>query len=396
MVKLTTMTNDSKLNILMCCHLPLKATLGGAKVYLEAALTYRYFGHNVDLVGIDEIVGSDSPYLNEHWRVLNFPQKLSEYLKQNAHRYDVVEYESIYLPFSLKESVNCLMVARSVLLDLHMLHINIPRFSGLKSFVGYFLRSWSRKMKLKQKINQSLKSMAYADFVNVPNPSDKEILIKHGIEANKIIVQPYGLFKSKFNHFKNIKSTSLENKKIKKIAFVGTFDNRKGAVEFPKIIKEILKSHPSSKFILLGVLGMFPSEESIYRYIGDEYRERVEIHGHYSPEELPELLKDCSFGIFPSYLESFGFGVLEMMAMGLPVVGYNSPGINMLLLKELTVEAGNINELLKIFSKLIKDDEFANICVEKTQSKVLKFIYENQINFSLQNYLYKMRETKIE
>lgn len=377
---------EKKLNILMCCHLPLRPTLGGAKVYIEAAQTYRQLGHNVTLIGIDEIVGSNYPIMDENWRVQHFPELLSEYLKQNAHSYDVVEYESIYLPLSLKNELKCLLVARSVLLDLHMKEIKFPRFKSLRSLVGYFFKSRQRKIKLNAKIEQSLVSIRHADFVNVPNPSDKAILEKFGIPSDKIVVQPYGLSNARLEQFNNFKIKHPLKKERIIIAFVGTFDNRKGAVEFPVIMKKLVKLYPDVQFKLLGVLGMFPDEESIYKYLGDDLRRNVLIRGKYSPEELPELLNDCSFGIFPSYLESFGFGVLEMMAMGLPVVGYDSPGINMLLLKELTATPGKTEEVVRHFSNLMSNEIFRNECVRRTQEKVSEFIYENQKNNSLIQY----------
>jgi glycosyltransferase involved in cell wall biosynthesis len=340
---------DNKLNILMCCYLPLKPTLGGAKGYLEVAQNYRNLGHNVELVGIEEIVGLDQPYMDEGWRVLYFPQKLKEYLLKHGNRFDVVEYESIYLPFSMKKELKCILAVRCSLLDVHLQNIVIPRFFGPRALVGFLLKSLHRKIKLNKKIKQSLISMSYADFVNVQNPTDQKALIKYGIDSKKIIVQPLGLFQEKINQFDYIRSLKENNSKKKIIAFIGTFDNRKGAIEFPKIIKKILDSHPNVEFKLLGVVGMFPSEESIYHYIGNEFRQRLHIRGRFSQEELPELLNDCTYGIFPSYLESFGYGVLEMMAMGLPVVGYNSPGIDMLLLKELTVSPGNVDELVAVF-----------------------------------------------
>lgn len=376
----------------MCCHLPLLPTLGGAKVYLEATIVYRNLGHNVDLIGIDDIVGKEEPFLDESWRIANYPIKLHQYILECSSKYDVIEFESIYLPFHKLKDLKTILVARSVLLDLHMKEITIPRFSGIKSLAGFIFKGLQRKIKLNKKIEQSLITMQFADFINVPNPSDKEILIKYGISAEKIIVHPYGIFESRFKEFQEAKIKRPEKLKRKVIAFVGTFDNRKGAVEFPEIIKKILINFPDVDFKLLGVLGMFSTEASIQQYIGEEFKERVFIQGKYAPDELPDLLADCSFGIFPSYLESFGFGVLEMMAMGLPVVGYDSPGINMLLLQELMVHAGDVDSLIANFSNLITNDVYARECSTKCVLVANSFIYEKQENFSITSYLNKIQE----
>jgi glycosyltransferase involved in cell wall biosynthesis len=383
--------NDKyKLKFLLCCHLPLRLTLGGAKVYLEAAEVYRKLGHHVVLVGIDELVGIDSPYMDENWRVKYFPEILKSYILEYGGSYDVIEYESIYLPFNLKESVKAILVARSVLLDLHLREIKIPRFRGLKAIAGYLLKGMSRNRNLNKKINQSLLTIAYADFVNVPNQSDKDVLLRNKIEDEKIIVQPYGIFLERQKQFAQIREAMIIPLTIKKIAFVGTFDNRKGAVEFPEIINIILNQFPDVAFKFLGVLGMFPSEESIKKHIGGEFLDRVQVIGNYNPEQLPELLKDCSFGIFPSYLESFGYGVLEMMAMGLPVVGYNSPGVSSLLLSDLMLSAGDKNGIIKKLTELVANEKLTREYSQKSILKASEFIYENQENQSIKSYLMKL------
>lgn len=392
MLTLEIMETSRKLNILMCCYLPLNPSLGGAKGYIEVAQNYRSLGHSVNLVGIDEIVGSDQPYMDEQWRIDNYPAKLKAFLIKNANNYDIIEYESLYLPFSMKDHIKCILAIRCSLLDIYFREIRIPRFRGPRPFFGSILKFWFRKNRLNKKIQQSLISMQHADYINVQNPADQLILVKNGVDPSKIILQPLGLFQDRYNELKQSKTHTINPGSKIIIAFVGTFDARKGAVEFPQIIKTLLELHPEVEFKLLGVLGMFSTIESIYQYIGHQFRSRVHIHGKFSPKDLPILLSDCSYGIFPSYVESFGYGVLEMMAAGLPVVGYNSPGINALLLKELTVEPGNIYDLVKTFNKLINDRNFTESCKIKCDETVLRFIYEKQENIAIKTYQKRLLE----
>jgi len=372
-----------KLNILMCCHLPLKSTLGGAKVYIEAAEFYRRLGHNVNLIGIDDMIGTDDPYMDELWRIEHFPEILKRYILTNHDHYDVIEYESLYLPYCLKKEVTCILVARSVLLDLHFKEITIPRFPGLRAIAGLLIKGRSRIKRLRKKIDQSLATITHADFINVPNPDDKKILMKNGIPEEKIIVQPYGIFNDRYEQF--LKHNKLEPKK-QKIAFIGTFDNRKGAVEFPEIIFTLSKKHPDIEFKFLGVVGMFPNAEQILEYLGGASASRVQIIEKYDPEQLPSLLADCTYGIFPSYLESFGFGVLEMMAMDLPVAAYDCPGVNMMVPAELLSMSGDFRGLILTLDHLISDQRFRKNMIEAGRETVKKFIYENQENVAIQKY----------
>lgn len=380
---------STPVRILMCSQFPLDASLGGPKGYIEVAESYRYRGHYVDLVGINEIAGDDKPFKDELWRIKNFPLFLKNYILQNAHKYDVIEYEAIYLPFNLKNQVSAILVARSVLLEAHLKKIPIPIFPGLKAYIAHITKSWVRNYQLNKRIQQSLEGMKFATIVNVSNPSDKEILIENGIDPNKIIIQPYGLTLARQEAFKSARKEHTDENIY--IAFVGSFDKRKGAVEFPHIIRSITKKFPQVKFKLFGVLGMFPTAQSIYNYLGEDLKSKVLIQERYQPKDLPNLLSDCTLGIFPSHLESFGFGVLEMMAMGIPVVGYNSPGLSMLIPKELLVERGNAKLLIERISDLINNPEKIKTLKMKCLDQTDNFIYETQENHSIKAYL-ELRE----
>lgn len=369
-----------KLKILMCCHFIVKSDLGGPKGYIEVADTYRRLGHEVTIVGVKEIVGRDD---KAAWEMENFSEHLKNYILAHHNQYDVIEYEALYLPYDLKNEVKSILVARSVLLELHFLNIKLPPLRTLRSIAGHWLKKYKRFSELRNKIKTFLLAMKYADVVNVSNPEDQKILIAHGIPAEKIVMQPYGIYEKRFREFQIEKKSSSSPV----IAFVGSFDRRKGAVEFPYIIRKVAKEFPDVKFRLMGVLGLFSTGEKIRKYLGKSLQPHVEVVERFRPEALPELLSDCKLGIFPSHLESFGFGVLEMMSAELPVIGYDAPGTNMLLPSELLVGIGDKKAMTERIITLLKDqkkrDEYAKICLERAST----YIYEKQENHSIERYL---------
>ncbi|MBY0516460.1 MAG: glycosyltransferase family 4 protein [Bacteriovoracaceae bacterium] len=371
-----------KLRILMCCQFPIKADLGGPKGYIEIAETYRQRGHEVTLVGINQIVGDETIEYHEAWRLRHFAPYLKDYILANHHNYDVIEYEAVYLPYNLKDQVKSILVARSVLLELHFKKIKLPVLKTLRAYVSHVVKFKKRSQQLNQRINTFLTAMKYSDVVNVSNPDDKEILIQYGVDPNKIVMQPYGISLERFNEFQIDKN---ENSNIT-IAFVGSFDRRKGAVEFPAIVKELSKSYPQIKFKLLGVLGLFRSVESIYKYFGNDLSDNVEVIARYNPKDLPRLLSECHLGIFPSHLESFGFGVLEMMAASLPVVGYSAPGTSMLLPKDLLVARGDYKAMIKKIKILLENNDERLRLSLACNRLAREYIYENQENASLEKY----------
>jgi glycosyltransferase involved in cell wall biosynthesis len=75
----------------------------------------------------------------------------------------------------------------------------------------------------------------------------------------------------------------------------------------------------------------------------------------FAAEALPELLAPCSVGIFPSYVEGFGYGVLEMLAASLPVIAYDVPGPPMMLPPEYLVGRGDVAGLSARVVALLRD-----------------------------------------
>ena len=119
-------------------------------------------------------------------------------------------------------------------------------------------------------------------------------------------------------------------------------------------MESICEAVPGTRFRLLGtardeatVLAMFPRR----------FRNIIEVVPRYAPEELPNLLAPCSVGVFPSYIEGFGLGVLEMLAASIPVIAYNSPGPPMMLPGEYLVPRGGVEALSKGVVGLLKDRE---------------------------------------
>ena len=80
---------------------------------------------------------------------------------------------------------------------------------------------------------------------------------------------------------------------------------------------------PSARFLFLGT-GL--SAEKVLQDLNFPACDWIEIIPQYDSEQLPKLLSGATVGAFPSYIEGFGFAVLEKLASGLPTVAYDVPG----------------------------------------------------------------------
>ncbi len=320
--------------ILFCTPAPLTKSLGAAKVVVELAEEMQTLGWECDLVSIKDMAAESG---------LSLSESLRRHLQEHAGEYDVVDYDHSYLPFPRREfTKQTLFVARSVLMAHHFDVISIPGSRRLRSRAKRMLcGAWERRAS-RARTQQAHKTVQASDLVNVCNEDDKAELMRCGVHGDKITVIPFGIGRGRRPLFDAI-SSEVPSKPV--VAFVGTFDYRKGAREFSDIVQGIVASVPEVSFRLLGTAGMFQTKAEVLAHFPPRLQQKIEVVPRYKPEELPSLLAACSVGVFPSHIEGMPFGVLEMLAASLPVVAYNSPGPPMMLPPDYLVTRGDVRAL---------------------------------------------------
>lgn len=320
--------------ILFCCPTPLTATLGASKVYLDAAEGFRRAGWESVVVGPEEVAGGPPG------DVFTQPTRLRDYLRRHATEFDVVEFDHHHFPFSRDDVPGGpLLVARSILLAHAVASIRIPPRPGLRPRVGWLMNRWWDRRRVRRVVEQANLTLAAADLVNVCNEIERDMLVRHGHSVDKICVFPYGLFPERLAAFQSDPCV-LPDPPV--VGFVGTFDPRKGMCEFPGLVDRLARTIPGLTFRLLGTAGLVPDADGVLREFPRRLRPLIDVRPRYLPEELPGLLAGVSVGVFPSRIESFGYGVLEMLAAGVPVIAYDAPGPHVMLPQEFRVGVGDV------------------------------------------------------
>jgi glycosyltransferase involved in cell wall biosynthesis len=338
------------MKLLLCSAAPLDRRLGYSKTLIEIGEAMERLGWRCRLAADDEICPDIRRYSPARGS-LEFSFALARFLRAHGAEFDVVDYDHAALPFDRASfPASTLLVARSVLLNHHFERIRIPGFGGIKSLVGLAVKGPFRYGYMKMNVWRSTRTMRAADLVNVSNDDDRRELVRRGFDPAKIMVAPLGITGA---CWESLASTGPASAAAARVVFIGTFDARKGARDFPTILGEIAQAVPTCRFRLLGV--RYRSEDEIRRFFPRSLRPKLEIVGDFAPEALPDLLRDCSLGVFPSYLEGFGIGVTEMLAASLPVVAYDAPGPPMMLPPELLVPRGAARELASKAVALLRD-----------------------------------------
>jgi len=316
--------------------------LGGTKVVVEFANNLTRYGWEVEIVGLNEISPNSGPPIDMK-SILEYADCLRNYLRKNVSSFDIVSYDHCYLPFSREEfPFQPLFVARSVLLTQHFGNIKIPIYHGLRALFGSFINNPTRRRARKQLIDQANRTTREADMVMVSNSQDLELLTSQGLDSKKIVVFPYSVELNRRNLLLQIPTSKPVGNKV---AYIGTFDVRKGAREFPHILKILVAGNSSIELIMLGA--RYRNKEQVLAHFPRNLRSIIKIVPTYSSEELRNWLSQCSVGVFPSYVEGFPLGVLEMITSAIPVIAYRSPGAPMMLKAKYLVDAGDYKQLAR-------------------------------------------------
>jgi len=153
-------------------------------------------------------------------------------------------------------------------------------------------------------------------IIAVSQYTAKEVQERLNIPPSRIRVVPHGVHQL---------SLDLPVEREKMILFVGTLQLRKNVIRLLEAFERTYD--PDWKLVLAGAPGGYGSSEITERLNSSRYRNKIELTGYVSREELEKLYLRASIFAFPSLDEGFGIPVLEAMMHGIPVLTSNRPAL---------------------------------------------------------------------
>lgn len=365
------------MRILLCPSTPISPELGASKVYIEVAEGFRRLGWDCTLAGPEEVALPRPP-----GDIFQQPERLRSYLLAHAADYDVVEFEHHQLPFPRRTFPSRpLLVARSVLLSLTQLAAGFPSVPNLRGRLRRLVRSGAWRRRMERIVEQTNRTFAGADLVNVCNTHERDAVLAAGHVADKVVVLPFGLFRERLDE---LSPAPAAPEPI--IAYVGTFDPRKGMNEFPALVREVLAVHPTAQFRLLGTAGLVSTSAEVLAFFPRSQRPHLTVTPRFKPSALPALLAGCSAGVFPSHCEGFPFAVLELLGAGLPVFAYDAPGAPMLLGPEFLAPRGDGVTLGRRLARLLSDPQGLGAARRAARARAEQFPWEASVRQTAELY----------
>ncbi len=308
--------------ILMVAHTPWDLRLGAPSVQMQIAAHLRRLGHHVDFLGLHEITKRLPRTRIGLLTAPPFGSRAVGAVRAIAQNYDVIDAHQGNLPMERSQlDFGGLLVTRS---------------AGLAHAYGRFVdsvpRRWNdaptppiltRPMRSRQArclIRDTEASFRASDLILVPNPTEAEELATMGYgEITRVV--PNGIPDELLEHAARHELTDVRRASMRRVTAIGTWDLRKGRLDWPAIVPAVRRCVPAATFTFLGT-GV--SRERVLADLG--HPDGVDVVPVYDPDSLPELLSDTKVGALASYVEGFGLGVVEQMACGVPAVAYDVAG----------------------------------------------------------------------
>jgi len=200
---------------------------------------------------------------------------------------------------------------------------------------------------------------------------------------NKLEIMPIPI------DLKNFEPEKLQNKKIKKIFFVGRLVKYKGVEYLIKAAFLLSKKRHDFKVI---IIGDGPLKYKLKKMTKELNLEKMIIFtGKVSNGRLKNMMKkECDIFVLPSIYrsEALGLALVEAMALEKPVIStkIKGSGINFVNINNVTglvVEPQNHEQLADAIEKLLNDYELRKKFGKNGRKRVFKF-------FNLNKYIQKL------
>jgi len=301
------------LRILLTIHHDLDLNTGAPGSTIQLGNALRRQGHQVSVVGFDNLPIDLGPRLNQ----LTFPVYAAAHVRRSLTRdlVDVVDASTgdlSLLPRVAITKARAIVVTRSHGLD-HLAHLELvdaAKRGDLTLRRRYFIYHGGIQL------SQVARSLRIADFSVFNNAPERQWAIDHlRVRPDHSAAAPNGVAPEL------IGLPLGDSDAVPRIAILGGFAWRKGAETAATVVSEVLKRMPR---VQASWLGAEPAE--VARALDPAVSDRVTILPRYELVELPSLLRKHEILLFLSRMEGFGIVVIEGMACGLVPVASDIPG----------------------------------------------------------------------
>jgi glycosyltransferase involved in cell wall biosynthesis len=350
-------------SILFIINAPWSDRLGLSRVSIRIFEHLREIGWHCDYLCLDKPFFKHA-MLNRCFKNYFIQREVLRHIRKHGHRYTAIQVEHNLLRYSRSMyNYSGKLIAKSNGLDL------VYR-KYLKEFKVYSPPRTHHKFIhfLNDISSGGIKAINNAfiqsDQIHVLSNYEEKFISMLGYEEKTHVISN-GLSDSESADL--LLEFSVDKKFVSNlIVTIGTWCPRKGSNEWPRLVRALRSANPNLCFRFLG------TGESSHRVLSNfnsEDKSFIDVVPSFEVQNLALLLSDAKLGVFISYVEGFGIGLLEMLASGTPVISWDVPGPREMYqhgLRRLMVSPGNIKKTQEIIIQCIqnKKNEYEKICLD--------------------------------
>ncbi|SEG18651.1 glycosyltransferase family 4 protein [Flavobacterium urumqiense] len=360
------------MKVLVLSNCPLAESQGSGYVIINTARCLESQGHEVRLVGPEELSLFD--FLGNTARIYRTILGMTWWtLIHNLKKYDFIIFYGAECFISLHIIKNILRIKIPVLL-----HSN-----GLELWVDDFMKK-NQLIENKKWYHFNLSKYFKYCYNNV------DVLLTVSKEQYDYAIDILKINKDKvfYNnlalpdlYFESV--NSIEKQKI--ITYCGGWLSRKGVIPMVKALEIILIKYPEYSFRLIGVGNQFDINE----HFSSEVIASVELIPFVQNKvDLMNLYQESEIFLFPSQIESFGLVLAEAMYCGCAAITGDTGFAAELINREEAIVLDQVNKetITGALELLINDSHLRNKISNKGQIKVSELTWEN-FNLQLQSII---------
>ncbi|MEO8516045.1 MAG: glycosyltransferase family 4 protein [Flavobacterium sp.] len=282
--------------------------------------------------------------------------------------------------------------------------IEAPDWTGITAFMNlkaplvirfhgsdaYFCKLEKRKQKAKNFWFEKLGVRNATAFIAPTSFAGKETAAIFNIRNKEIRTIHYGL---NLPQFQNDTPEVFERNLI---LYVGTIIRKKGVLELPEILKNVVKEVPEAKLLLIGGDSFDIKTQSSSTWellktsLDDSVANKVTYLGKVPYQEIQEYIKKAHVCVFPTFAETLGMVTIESMAMQKPVVNCNIGWANELIVSGESgylVHPENHQEYANKIVNLLNDEDLCKSIGTLARKRVEDvFDIEDKVNENIMFY----------
>jgi glycosyltransferase involved in cell wall biosynthesis len=217
-------------------------------------------------------------------------------------------------------------------------------------------------------------------WITLTQKMKQEVLEHTRMSKERIRVVPIGTDMRRFNPDLYNKTTTRlqfgipQQKTV--IGLLGRLDPLKGQEQFIRAIQILLKHQADVHCVIAG-----DETKGEYGFKGKlmELIQELEVSNYVQflpfTDAVPEFMSAIDIFVLPSYAETFGFVLVEALAMGKVIVATNSGGVPEIITDGSTgllVPPRNVLALAEAILKLLKDQKLRSSCSSAARAEALK------------------------